>query len=116
MLNFSLIYSFYLTPARKTIYIYSSSLNLRLRTLELQFFKTSHLLEDYKASGFVFIRARFFTLAAAVKGKELVAKVSQPGTVRAVRVLEANHITVFHLTSTINSIAGKDLESGVGVF
>ena len=78
-------------------------------------FNTSQLLVDYEASEFVFSCTRFFTLAAAGTGIKVVAGVSQPGTVGAVRVFQADHITVFH-RSTIKSIAGENLESGVRIF
>ena len=75
--------------------------------------ETSQLLEDLEASITAFPgTGRFTSTATAASIKVAAAGVVQPGVVRAIRVLKADHITILH-RGTIHCVSGKDLESGV---
>lgn len=77
-------------------------------------FETSQLLEDLKASQTVFPCTGRFTVTATAAGIKAAAVEVQPGAVRAIRVLKANHVTILY-RGTIHCVSGKNLESGASV-
>ena len=113
-----LTYAFYSVnnSTKKSLQLYNFCLNLcwGFRNFSSSKLQLWQLLEDLKTSVCVFSCTWCFAAAAAVTGIKSVAVISQPGTVRTVRVFEAHHVTILH-RSPIISVLGVDLESDVRI-
>lgn len=86
-----------------------------LRTLGLEAFDRSQLFKDLEASQSAFFCTERFIVTATASGIQGAAGYDgQPGTVGAILVLKAHHVTRLH-RSNIHYVFVEDLESGANV-